>query len=148
MGHSSALAYSTDFSRVSRKSRTRLGSAARPFQAFSSPSPAAWWRHDIETLSASLPLCEGNPPVTGGFPSQRASDVDRWSLFSLLSSWTSCMANSRVARDLKCHDARVTYNVYMVMKSHRLSLSTLLTIWLWNPHVGLKHVKFIRWDIV
>ena len=23
-------------------------------------------------------LCEGNPPVTGGFPSQRASDVELW----------------------------------------------------------------------
>ena len=25
-------------------------------------------RHDMETFSASLSLCEGNPPVTGGFP--------------------------------------------------------------------------------
>ena len=30
------------------------------------------WRHDIETFSASLALCKGNPPVTGGFPSQRS----------------------------------------------------------------------------
>ena len=29
------------------------------------------WRHQIETLSALVALCEGNPPVTGGFPSQR-----------------------------------------------------------------------------
>ena len=29
-----------------------------------------WWRHQRETLSALLALCEGNPPVTGGFPSQ------------------------------------------------------------------------------
>ena len=28
-------------------------------------------RHEIETFSALLALCEGNPPVTGGFPSQR-----------------------------------------------------------------------------
>ena len=27
--------------------------------------------------SALLALCEGNPPVTGGFPSQRASNIDR-----------------------------------------------------------------------
>ena len=25
----------------------------------------------METFSALLALCEGNPPVTGGFPSQR-----------------------------------------------------------------------------
>ena len=30
-----------------------------------------WWRHQLETLSALLALCEENPPITGGFPSQR-----------------------------------------------------------------------------
>ena len=33
------------------------------------------WRHHMETLSALLALCEGNPPVTGGFPSQKASNT-------------------------------------------------------------------------
>ena len=31
----------------------------------------AWWRHQMETFSALLALCAGNPPVTGEFPSQR-----------------------------------------------------------------------------
>ena len=31
----------------------------------------SWWCHQMEILSTSLALCEGNPPVTGGFPSQR-----------------------------------------------------------------------------
>ena len=31
----------------------------------------ASWGHQQETFSALLALCEGNPPVTGGFPSQR-----------------------------------------------------------------------------
>ena len=30
-----------------------------------------WWRHQMETFSALLPRCEGNPMVTYGFPSQR-----------------------------------------------------------------------------
>ena len=30
-----------------------------------------WWRHQMEMFSALLALCEGNPPVTGGLPSQR-----------------------------------------------------------------------------
>ena len=30
-----------------------------------------WWRHQMGTFSALLVLCEGNPPITGGFPSQR-----------------------------------------------------------------------------
>ena len=31
----------------------------------------SWWRHQMETFSASLALCEGNSAVTGEFPSQR-----------------------------------------------------------------------------
>ena len=31
-----------------------------------------WWRHQMETFSALLALSERNPPVTGGFPSQRS----------------------------------------------------------------------------
>ena len=30
-----------------------------------------WWRHQMETFSALLALCEGNRPVTGRFPSRR-----------------------------------------------------------------------------
>ena len=31
----------------------------------------AWWRHQMESFSASLALCEGNSPITGEFRSQR-----------------------------------------------------------------------------
>ena len=30
-----------------------------------------WWRHQMETFPMLLALFEGNPPATGGFPSQR-----------------------------------------------------------------------------
>ena len=30
-----------------------------------------WWRHQMETFSASLALCAGNSPVNGEFPGQR-----------------------------------------------------------------------------
>ena len=30
-----------------------------------------WWHHQMETFSTLLALYQGNPPVTGGFPSQR-----------------------------------------------------------------------------
>ena len=30
-----------------------------------------WWRHQMETFSASLAFCEGNSPVIREFPSQR-----------------------------------------------------------------------------
>ena len=32
-----------------------------------------WWRHQMQTISASLALCSGNSPLIGEFPSQRAS---------------------------------------------------------------------------
>ena len=34
-------------------------------------NPCPWWRHQMETFSASLALCVGNSPVPGGFPAQR-----------------------------------------------------------------------------
>ena len=30
--------------------------------------PLAWWRHQMEILSALLAICSGNSPVTGEFP--------------------------------------------------------------------------------
>ena len=30
-----------------------------------------WWRHQMETFSALLAICAGNPPVPGEFPAQR-----------------------------------------------------------------------------
>ena len=39
----------------------------------------SWWRHQMETFSALLAICEGNSPVPGEFPTQRpvtwSSDV-------------------------------------------------------------------------
>ena len=32
---------------------------------------APWWRHQMETFSASLAICAGNSPATGEFPAQR-----------------------------------------------------------------------------
>ena len=48
-----------------------------------------------ETLSALLALCEGNPPVSGGFPSQRASNVKLWCI--LWCSPEQMVKNSRFA---------------------------------------------------
>ena len=31
----------------------------------------SWWRHQLETFSSLLPLCTGNSPVSGEFPTQR-----------------------------------------------------------------------------
>ena len=46
-----------------------------------------WWRHQMKTFFALPALCEGNPPVTGGFPSQRP--VTRSFDVSLVCAWTN-----------------------------------------------------------
>ena len=44
---------------------------AKCFTVFSVFGIASWWRYQMETFSTLLALCEGNPPVSGGYPSQR-----------------------------------------------------------------------------
>ena len=69
-----------------------------------------WCRHQMKAFSALLALCEGNPPVTGGFPSQRP--VTRSLMFSLISTWTNGSANSRDAGDVRLH--RTYYDVTLL----------------------------------
>ena len=44
--------------------------------------PLTWWRHDMETFSASLALCEGKPPVASIFPSQKGTVTQSFDIFS------------------------------------------------------------------
>ena len=44
----------------------------QPMKSSSSAlSITPWWRHQMETFSALLAICEGNSPVPGEFPTQR-----------------------------------------------------------------------------
>ena len=55
-------------------------------------------------ISPSLALCEGNPPVTGGFLLTKSSNAELWCFLwsaSELTNW----ANSRDAGDLRRHCA-------------------------------------------
>ena len=51
----------------------------------------SWWRHQMETFSALLILCEGNSPITGEFPSQRpmTRSFDIFSLICTKTKWLS-----------------------------------------------------------
>ena len=71
-----------------------------------------WWRHQMEILSALLALCEGNPFVTGGFPSQWASDAELW---CFLWSTPEKRAHNPEAGDSRRHHAH--YDV-TAMNSH------------------------------
>ena len=64
------------------------------------PSLIGWVQTSIQpcvtnTLSALLALCKGDPPVPGGFPTQRDSNVKLWyfaaTLNALLNKRSSCM---------------------------------------------------------
>ena len=62
-----------------------------------------WWHHQIEKFSMLLVLCEGNPPVTGGFPSQRPVMCSLDVFFDLhLNKQLSKQSNTS---DLRCHHA-------------------------------------------
>ena len=74
-----------------------------------------WWNLLIMSskanVSALLALCEGNPSVTGGFPSQWPVDsphTGQWRrdlIFSLICAWTNIWANNRDAGDMRRHSA-------------------------------------------
>ena len=73
----------------------------------------AWWRYQMETFSTLLALCEGNPPVTVGFPSQRP--VTRNFYISLICAGTNSWANNRDAGDLRRY--RAHYDVTVMVLS-------------------------------
>ena len=54
-----------------------------------------WWRHQMETFSTLLTLCERNPPVTGGFPSQSPATRSFGVFFDL------CL-NKRLSKQSRC----------------------------------------------
>ena len=50
----------------------------------------AWWHHSMGTFSVLLAQCEGNPSVAGVYPSQKASNAQRWYFpFILEDHWTN-----------------------------------------------------------
>ena len=74
------------------------------------------WRHRMEPFSALMTLSEGNPAVTGGFPSQRPSDVELWCFLWSRLACTNCWTNSQEAGESGClvrsFDITVMTNAY------------------------------------
>ena len=78
-----------------------------------------WWRHQMETFSALLAICEGNLPVTGRFPLTKASDVELALMFSLICAWTNGRANNLYAGDLRRH--RAHYHITVMNKENPIA---------------------------
>ena len=60
-----------------------------------------WWRHQMETFSALLALCEGNPPVDSTHKGQWRGAL----MFSLICAWTSGWVNNCEAADSRRYNA-------------------------------------------
>ena len=76
---------------------------------------ATWWRHQMETFYALLALCEGNPPVTDGFPPQRL--LRRALLVFFICAGSNVAINNRYAGDITLVEIRSWMNDYIPYKS-------------------------------
>ena len=77
---------------VTRKSITRWCLCCYVSSFLLSP----WWRHQMESFSALLDLCEGNSPVIGGFPSQSPETRSIYVFFDLRQDkWLSKQSRRR-----------------------------------------------------
>ena len=88
----------------------------------------------VMTVSALLALCEGNPTVTGGFPSRKANKAELWYVHCFLLAWTSCWTNSWGADDLKSHN----YNALVGRHWRCFGIMILLSFLLLGCHSNLK----------
>ena len=69
-----------------------------------------WWRHQMETFSASLPFVRGIHRLTVSSPHK-----GQWRgalMFSLVCAWVNALVNNREARDLRRH--RAHYDVVVM----------------------------------
>ena len=71
-----------------------------------------WWCHQMET-SRYWALCEGNPPVTGGFPSQKTVARSFDFFFFFICAWTNGWENNRDTGDLRRY--RAHYDVTLMI---------------------------------
>ena len=78
---------------------------------------ASWWRHQMETISASLALCAGNSLVNGEFPAQ--GSVTRSLMFSLICVWINDCVNNREAGELRRHRGHYDVIVIVLEYSHK-----------------------------
>ena len=68
-----------------------------------------WWRHQMESFSASLALCAGNSPVPVNSPHK-----GQWRenlMFPLICAWINDWVNNREAGDLRRHRGHYDVNI-------------------------------------
>ena len=108
----------------------------------------AWWRHQMEKISAALAFVRGihrssvNHRSPVNFPHK-----GQWRgalMFSLICVWTNSWANNGDAGDLRRHCAR--YDVIVIAKQ---SATTMLTLrWLKNITTARDHIRQYTYCII
>ena len=78
--------------------------------------PFPWWRHDMKTISASLALYEGNPPV---MDFSRKGPVMRRPAFSLMVVWINSVIKQSNCRWLET--PWCSHNVMTLCEHHGVS---------------------------
>ena len=97
------------------------------------PSLLIWWRHQMETFFALLALCEGNPPVTGGFPTQSRVTQSKqsrryWFETPPPSLWRHCKAGLALSHCRACCWFSSCYRWYAISRhsaDYRIYISTI-----------------------
>ena len=95
------------------------------------------WRHQMETFSWLLALCEENPMVSDG-----CRHKDQWHgalVFSLICAWTNNWANNRDDRDLRRN--RAQYDVTIMT----LCCSTWTAFWDCRQCIVTRHERRIQY---
>ena len=91
----------------------------------------SWWRHQMETFSASMALCAGNSPVNSPHKGQWRGAL----MFSLISAWMNGWVNNREAGDLRHHRAHydvlvmLAQSVFLVYHPNKLKHHSVLTFY-------------------
>ena len=113
-----------------------------------------WWRHQMETFSALLALCEGTPLVACGFPSQRpvTRSFDVFLICASTNNWVNNRDVGNLGRHRDHHDvtlmiwANDTYGFAKklnIAKSKRNQNKSLYMLWClllpWHSQ------GFLRW---
>ena len=103
------------------------------------------WHHDMCMLSTSLAPSDGNPTVTGGFPTQRDSNAELCVFFFVVTP-TWCSTNTQAAGDLKRHNAHVTSGDEREPPHNEWEASHFTQAPLYTVRTSIKcHVHLAKW---
>ena len=89
------------------------------------------WRHEMETFYVLLNLCDGKSPVTGGFPSQRASNADFVAFFDVILN--TQLHKQSIAGDLRLLNGHFDMTIMWMKRYTYPVLSFVLKFrWQWR----------------